>query len=62
MMITVIETIQFIRKAEKLMSARERMELVNEIAANPEEGDIIPQTGGVRKMHFTKLCRQLKRR
>lgn len=52
--ITVIETLQFIRKAEKLMSIKERMELINEIAINPEGGDIIPQTGGVRKMRVAR--------
>lgn len=53
-MITVIETLQFIRKAEKLMSIKERMELINEIAINPEGGDIIPQMGGVRKMRVAR--------
>lgn len=53
-MITVIETDSFIKDAEKLMSARERTELVNHVAANPEAGDIIPKTGGVRKLRYAR--------
>ena len=53
-MITVIETTQFIRKAEKLMNAKERSEVVSMIANSPEFGDIIPQTGGVRKIRIAR--------
>ena len=53
-MITVIETSSFIKDAERLMSAKERMELVNHISINPEAGDIIPKTGGVRKLRFAR--------
>ena len=53
-MITVVETSQFIKKAEKLMSVQEKAELIDFIAANPEAGDIIPKTGGVRKLRFAR--------
>lgn len=49
-MITVIETQQFIKKAQSLMDDAERQALIVEIAHNPEAGDIIPRTGGVRKL------------
>jgi len=49
-MITIIETQQFIKKAESLMDSDERQALVVYIAQNPEAGDIIPRTGGVRKL------------
>ncbi len=49
-MITIVETLQFIKKAESLMDSDERQALVVQIAHNPEAGDIIPRTGGVRKL------------
>ena len=51
-MITIIETQQFIRKAESLMDSDERQALVVYIAQNPQAGDIIPRTGGVRKLRI----------
>ncbi len=53
-MITIVETGQLINKAEKLMSAGEKEELVNFVAANPKAGDLIPKTGGVRKLRFAR--------
>ena len=49
-MITIIETQQFIKKVESLMDSDERQALVVCIAQNPQAGDIIPRTGGVRKL------------
>lgn len=51
-MITIIETQQFSDKAGKIMSAAERDGLFDFIARNPEAGNIIPGTGGVRKLRF----------
>ncbi len=51
-MITIIETQQFTGKAAKVMSAAEKDDLLEFIARNPEAGDIIPGTGGVRKLRF----------
>jgi hypothetical protein len=48
--ITVVESPAFIRRAEKLLSADEHKEVIDHLAANPEEGDEIPGTGGVRKL------------
>lgn len=53
-MITVGETAQFIKKAEKLMSKAEKDELIAFIGKNPESGDIVPKTGGVRKLRFAR--------
>lgn len=53
-MVTVIETAQFIKKVEKLMSVEEKSELINFIASDPEAGDVIPKTGGVRKLRFAR--------
>lgn len=49
---TVVETDRFIRDANQLMPEPERMNLVALIAANPESGDLIPETGGVRKLRW----------
>ncbi len=49
-MITVVETRQFIRKVESLLDSEERQALIVHVAQNPEAGDIMPRTGGVRKL------------
>jgi DNA-binding transcriptional regulator YiaG len=51
-MLTVVETSFFARRAEKLLSSKEREELLFYLAVNPEAGDEIPGTGGVRKVRF----------
>jgi hypothetical protein len=48
----VVETSLFARRAEGLLSAGERMELINFLAANPLAGDLIGGSGGVRKVRF----------
>lgn len=50
--ITVVETERFLNDAEPLMPGSERSELVVFVAANPEAGDLIPGTGGVRKLRW----------
>jgi hypothetical protein len=52
--ITVAETLLFVRQAEKVWSEDEREAFVTFIAANPEAGDVIPDTGGVRKVRWTR--------
>jgi hypothetical protein len=52
--ITVAETPLFARQAEEVWSEGERDEFVNFIARNPELGDVIPDTGGVRKVRWTR--------
>jgi len=49
---TVLETGEFLRRAKPLMSDSERAELVAFVGANPEAGEIIPETGGVRKIRW----------
>jgi hypothetical protein len=50
--VTVVETPEFIGRAKKLMPDREREELIDYLSANPEAGDLIPGTGGVRKVRW----------
>jgi hypothetical protein len=51
-MFTVVETPTFIRRAEKLLSAEQHDELIAFLANNPEAGDVIQDTAGVRKVRF----------
>lgn len=49
---TVVETARFLRDAEALLSTSGRAELVSFVAAKPDAGAIIPETGGVRKLRW----------
>ena len=51
-MLTVAETPLFIKQSEAIFSDDERQELLAFLAKNPLSGDIIPGTGGVRKLRF----------
>ena len=48
--VSVIETPQFLRQAEDVWTEDERTGFIDFIARNPEAGDVIPGTGGVRKI------------
>lgn len=50
--ITVVETHEFLSATKKLMHDAERTELVRYLAFNPTAGDVIPGTGGVRKLRW----------
>ena len=50
--ITVAETAVFMRQAGALWTEDERFEFVDFIARNPEAGDLIPASGGVRKVRW----------
>jgi hypothetical protein len=52
--LTVVETPQFVRQARDLWTDTERYEFVDFIARNPEGGDVIPDTGGVRKIRWRR--------
>ena len=47
---TVVETPLFIRKVPGLLSEEERGELIAFIGTHPESGEIVPESGGVRKL------------
>ena len=49
---TVAETPTFTRQAEKLFNEDEKQEIITFLAENPTAGDVIPDTGGVRKLRF----------
>lgn len=50
---TVVETPFFLRKAVGLLDEEERSKLVTFVGANPDVGDVIPETGGVRKLRWS---------
>ena len=52
--ITVIETQAFLKLSGAIWDDEERSELVDYIARNPESGDVIPGTGGVRKLRWSR--------
>ena len=52
--ITVVETPLFIREASRLLSDKNRLELVEFLAKNPESGVIMQGTGGVRKLRWAR--------
>lgn len=49
---TVAETPTFSRQADKLFREEEKRELIDYLARNPLAGDVIPDTGGIRKLRF----------
>ena len=53
-MLTVIETPTFSRLAADYWTEDERGEFVTWIAQNPEAGDVIPGSGGCRKVRWTR--------
>jgi mRNA-degrading endonuclease RelE of RelBE toxin-antitoxin system len=57
---TVSETPIFVRYAREIWTEGEREEFVNWIAANPESGDIMPRSGGCRKVRWSASGRGKK--
>jgi len=52
--ITIAETPLFVRQAAEIWNDDEREAFIDFIARNPKAGDIIPGTGGVRKVRWTR--------
>ena len=50
--ITVVETPEFLAATRKLMDDGERAALVDYLAWNPTAGDLVPGSGGVRKLRW----------
>ncbi|WP_150775483.1 transcriptional regulator [Pseudomonas fluorescens] len=53
-MYTIIETDIFKRYAEAIWDEDERDEFINWLAANPLDGDVVPGSGGMRKVRWTR--------
>ena len=54
MLITVAELAEYRRRADKLLTGDERQGVVDYLAAFPAEGDLIRNTGGVRKLRWAR--------
>jgi hypothetical protein len=51
-LVSVIETPEFLSAVRKLMDDAERAQLGDYLAHHPTAGDLIPGTGGVRKLRW----------
>jgi hypothetical protein len=49
----VAETTVFSRRADSLLSREDRDRLINTLASDPAQGDLVPGLGGIRKMRFS---------
>lgn len=53
-LLTVVEMAGFTRSAAKLWTEIERLDFVQYMAGNPDAGDLIPDTGGLRKIRWSR--------
>ena len=53
-MFTIVETSIFIKYAKQVWGDDERIAFINWIAANPLTGDVIPNSGGCRKVRWSR--------
>ncbi len=51
-MIATAELPEYIRRADKLLSLGERIDIINYLAAHPKAGDLMEGTGGIRKLRW----------
>ena len=51
---TVVELPEYLRQAERLLSAQARTDLVDYLAAHPKAGVIMRGTGGIRKLRWAR--------
>ncbi len=51
-LVSIIETEEFIERARKIMTAEQQDDLLLFLARYPEAGDIVPDSGGVRKLRW----------
>ncbi len=50
--ITIVEMPQFEKEAERVFTNEELVSFIDFLALNPDSGDVIPSSGGVRKMRW----------
>lgn len=48
----VVETEEFLTRSKAILSETERASLVAHLGANPDAGQLVPGTGGVRKIRW----------
>lgn len=54
---TLAETPEYLRRAEKLLSADERRDILSYLAMHPRAGDLLEGTGGIRKLRWSRGSR-----
>ncbi|MEP7182666.1 MAG: type II toxin-antitoxin system RelE/ParE family toxin [Betaproteobacteria bacterium] len=52
--VTVAESLEFSRRVRRLLSGIEHEALITALAANPLAGDLIPGTGDIRKLRWSR--------
>lgn len=52
--ITVVEVEPFSTKARQVWDEEEKLEFIGFVAHNPDAGDVMPGTGGVRKIRWAR--------
>lgn len=57
MLTTVTEMPEYIRRSHELLSESERKSVINHLAAHPHAGDVMPHTGGIRKLRWGRGSR-----
>lgn len=53
-MITIAETTEYARRVRKLLTEKERSDLIIFLAANPKAGVVMEGTGGIRKVRWAR--------
>lgn len=51
---TVAETLPFLRQAARLWDEEEHTAFIDYIARNPDSGDVIPDSGGIRRLRWRR--------
>ena len=51
-LMTIVELPLFLKRVASVLDEAEKEALINYLAANPEKGDEIPRTGGLRKLRW----------
>lgn len=54
--VTVVEHPNYLKQAEKLLTPDQMGEIADILAADPHTGDIMPGTGGFRKMRYAGVA------
>ena len=54
MVLTIFETPTFVAEASKIWTEEERLEFLAWLANEPEAGDVIPRSGGCRKVRWAR--------
>ena len=50
---TIAELPEFKKKSDRLLSKKEKLSIINYLAAHPAAGDIMQGTGGIRKLRWS---------